>query len=223
MPAPIALPCHAQLDLYKHTISLMDARPAARRSGTDEEQSMSTTTTKPRGRHFFANPGPTNIPDSVLRALDRPSIDFHDPEFVEVYDAAFAGVKRVLQTRHHLFMYNASGHGAWEASLTNLLSPGDTILVLESDTRRGDLIACVMSGIYTDVEKTLIEIQQHTIVQQTRNTFQNTMQDKFINTVQDLTGRNVMAFISNHHVGPDVEIELFFLTPDTLNPQDPMA
>ena len=91
---------------------------------------MSSTVTKPRGRHFFANPGPTNIPDSVLRALDRPSIDFHDPDFVEVYDAAFAGVKRVLKTQHHLFMYNASGHGAWEASLTNLLSPGYAILVL---------------------------------------------------------------------------------------------
>ena len=64
--------------------------------------------------------------------MDRPSIDFNDPEFVEVYDAAFAGVKRVLRTQQHLFMYNASGHGAWEASLTNLLSPGDTILVLES-------------------------------------------------------------------------------------------
>ena len=87
---------------------------------------------KPRGRHFFANPGPTNIPDSVLRAMDRPSIDFNDPEFVEVYEACFAGVKRVLRTEQHLFMYNASGHGAWEASLTNLLSPGDTILVLES-------------------------------------------------------------------------------------------
>jgi alanine-glyoxylate transaminase/serine-glyoxylate transaminase/serine-pyruvate transaminase len=87
---------------------------------------------KPRGRHFFANPGPTNIPDSVLRAMDRPSIDFNDPEFVPVYDAAFAGVKRVLRTEQHLFMYNASGHGAWEASLTNLLSPGETILVLES-------------------------------------------------------------------------------------------
>ncbi|HEX4369216.1 MAG TPA: aminotransferase class V-fold PLP-dependent enzyme [Rhodopila sp.] len=87
---------------------------------------------KPRGRHFFANPGPTNIPDSVLRAMDRGSIDFNDPEFVEVYEAAFAGVKRVLRTKQHLFMYNASGHGAWEASLTNLLSPGDTVLVLES-------------------------------------------------------------------------------------------
>ena len=87
---------------------------------------------KPRGRHFFANPGPTNIPDSVLRAMDRPSIDFMDPEFVAVYEAAFAGVKRILGTEQHLFMYNASGHGAWEASLTNLLSPGDTILVLES-------------------------------------------------------------------------------------------
>jgi alanine-glyoxylate transaminase/serine-glyoxylate transaminase/serine-pyruvate transaminase len=89
-------------------------------------------TPKARGRHFFANPGPTNIPDSVLRAMDRGSIDFNDPEFVPVYQAAFAGVKRVLRTDQHLFMYNASGHGAWEASLTNLLSPGDTILVLES-------------------------------------------------------------------------------------------
>jgi alanine-glyoxylate transaminase / serine-glyoxylate transaminase / serine-pyruvate transaminase len=87
---------------------------------------------KPRGRHFFANPGPTNIPDSVLRAMDRGSIDFNDPEFVPIYDAAFAGVKRVLRTDQNLFMYNASGHGAWEASLTNLLSPGDTIMVLES-------------------------------------------------------------------------------------------
>jgi alanine-glyoxylate transaminase/serine-glyoxylate transaminase/serine-pyruvate transaminase len=91
-----------------------------------------TKPSMPRGRHFFANPGPTNIPDSVLRAMDRPSIDFNDSEFVPVYDAAFAGVKRVLRTNQHLFMYNASGHGAWEASLTNLLSPGDTILVLES-------------------------------------------------------------------------------------------
>ncbi|MGD0103173.1 MAG: aminotransferase class V-fold PLP-dependent enzyme [Rhodopila sp.] len=87
---------------------------------------------KSRGRHFFANPGPTNIPESVLRAMDRGSIDFQDPEFMAVYDAAFAGVKRILRTEQYLFMYNASGHGAWEASLTNLLSPGDTILVLES-------------------------------------------------------------------------------------------
>jgi alanine-glyoxylate transaminase / serine-glyoxylate transaminase / serine-pyruvate transaminase len=87
---------------------------------------------KPRGRQFFANPGPTNIPDSVLRAMDRPSVDFQDPEFMAVYDAAFAGVKRVLRTEQSLFMYNASGHGAWEASLTNLFSPGEKILVLET-------------------------------------------------------------------------------------------
>jgi uncharacterized protein YbcI len=87
----------------------------------------------------------------------------------------------------------------------------------------GDLIACVMSGIYTDVEKTLIEIQQQTIVQEVRNAFQNAMQDKFINTVQDLSGRHVMAFISNHHVGPDVEIELFFLNPHVIHASDPTA
>ena len=77
-----------------------------------------------------------------------------------------------------------------------------------------DLLACVLGGVYTDVEKTMIEIQRKTIVQQTRNEFQNALQDKFINAVERLTGRNVLAFISNHHVGPDIEIELFLLTPD---------
>ncbi len=84
------------------------------------------------GRQFFANPGPTNIPDSVLRAMDRPTIDFNDPEFLDLYNGCIAGLKRVLRTEQHLFMYTASGHGAWEATLVNLLSPGDTVLVLES-------------------------------------------------------------------------------------------
>lgn len=89
-------------------------------------------TTKPRGRQFFANPGPTNIPDSVLRAMDRPSVDFQDSAFMEVYQEAFEGVKRVLGTTQSLFMYNGSGHGAWEASLVNLFSPGEKILVVET-------------------------------------------------------------------------------------------
>lgn len=77
-----------------------------------------------------------------------------------------------------------------------------------------DLLACVLGGVYTDVEKTMIEIQQSTIVQETRNDFQNAMQDKFISAIQALSGRRVLAFISNHHVGPDIEIELFFLAPE---------
>jgi len=88
--------------------------------------------TRKTGRQFFANPGPTNIPDSVLRAMDRPTIDFMDPEFIEVFDAGVAGLKRVLRTAGDVFLYTASGHGAWEATLVNLLSPGDTVLILES-------------------------------------------------------------------------------------------
>ena len=76
-----------------------------------------------------------------------------------------------------------------------------------------DLVACVLSGVYSDVEKTMIEIQRGAIVQESRNAFQNAMQDRFIDAVQELTGRKVLAFISNHHVGPDIEIELFFLLP----------
>jgi len=77
-----------------------------------------------------------------------------------------------------------------------------------------DLLACVLGGVYTDVEKTMIEIQRTTMVQETRNAFQNAMQDKFIKAVERLTGRHVLVFMSNHHVGPDIEIELFILTPD---------
>ncbi len=84
------------------------------------------------GRQFFANPGPTNMPDSVLRAMDRPTIDFNDPEFTAVFDAGVAGLKRVLRTSGEVFLYTASGHGAWEATLVNLLSPGDAVLVVES-------------------------------------------------------------------------------------------
>ena len=76
-----------------------------------------------------------------------------------------------------------------------------------------DLLVCVLGGVYTDVEKTMIELQRSTIVQETRSAFQNAMQDRFIDQVEQLSGRGVLAFISNHHVGPDIEIEIFMLTP----------
>jgi uncharacterized protein YbcI len=75
-----------------------------------------------------------------------------------------------------------------------------------------DLLACVMGGVYTDVEKTMIELQKQTIVQQTRSDFQDAMQHKFIGAVERLSGRKVLAFITSSHVGPDLEIELFMLT-----------
>ena len=74
-----------------------------------------------------------------------------------------------------------------------------------------DLLACVLGGVYTDVEKTMIELQQAPVVQETRSAFQSASQQKFITAVETLSGRGVLAFISNHHVGPDIEIELFML------------
>jgi alanine-glyoxylate transaminase/serine-glyoxylate transaminase/serine-pyruvate transaminase len=89
--------------------------------------------TKPaRGRLFFANPGPTNIPDSILRAVSQGTVDFMSGSFLEMYDRCMEGLKRVLKTQQHVFFYTASGHGAWEASLVNVLSPGDTILIIET-------------------------------------------------------------------------------------------
>ena len=81
-----------------------------------------------------------------------------------------------------------------------------------------DLLACVLGGVYTDVEKTMIELQRATVVQETRSAFQTAMQHRLIASVERLSGRGVLAFISNQHVGPDMEIELFVLTPSAAVP-----
>ena len=88
--------------------------------------------TKPRGRQFFNNPGPTNIPDRVLRAMDRPVMDFLAPEFLEIQRACTAGVKRIFRTDQELFFHASTGHGAWEAAVANLFSPGELVLVIET-------------------------------------------------------------------------------------------
>ena len=88
--------------------------------------------TKPRGRQFFNNPGPTNIPDRVLRAMDRPVMDFLAPEFIEIQRACYAGVKRIFKTDQEVFFHASTGHGAWEAAAANLFSPGELVLVIET-------------------------------------------------------------------------------------------
>ena len=85
-----------------------------------------------RGYHFFINPGPTNIPDRILRAMDRGAIDFNGAQFRAIAEECFAGLKRVFKTEETILAYAASGHGAWEAALVNLFSPGDKLLVVES-------------------------------------------------------------------------------------------
>ena len=77
----------------------------------------------------------------------------------------------------------------------------------------GELLVCVLGGVYTNVEKTMIELQRAPIVHETRSAFQNAMEHRFIAAIEHLSGRKVLTFMSDHHVGPDIEIELFMLTP----------
>jgi alanine-glyoxylate transaminase / serine-glyoxylate transaminase / serine-pyruvate transaminase len=86
----------------------------------------------PAGRHFLQIPGPTNVPDRVLRAIDRPTIDHRGPEFQEIGREVLEGMKRIVCTRHPVIIYPASGTGAWEAALVNTLSPGDKVLMSET-------------------------------------------------------------------------------------------
>ena len=85
------------------------------------------------GRHFLQIPGPTNVPDRVLRAIDLPTMDHRGPEFAELGKAVLAGMKRVFKsTQGEVVIYPASGTGAWEAALVNTLSPGDRVLMYET-------------------------------------------------------------------------------------------
>jgi alanine-glyoxylate transaminase/serine-glyoxylate transaminase/serine-pyruvate transaminase len=85
------------------------------------------------GRHFLQIPGPTNVPDRVLRAIDFPTIDHRGPEFGTLGKNVLAGMKRVFKsTQGEVVIYPASGTGAWEAALVNTLSPGDRVLMYET-------------------------------------------------------------------------------------------
>ena len=90
------------------------------------------TPKKPRGRLFFANPGPTNIPESILHAIGHHAVDFHAPEFMKLYDECWEGILKIMKTKQNMFMYTGSGHAAWEAAVVNVLSAGDTVLVPET-------------------------------------------------------------------------------------------
>jgi alanine-glyoxylate transaminase/serine-glyoxylate transaminase/serine-pyruvate transaminase len=86
----------------------------------------------PSGRHFLQIPGPTNVPDRVLRAMSWPTTDHRSPEFSRLTLEVLEGLKRVFQTSAPVILYPSSGTGAWEAALVNTLSPGDRILMVET-------------------------------------------------------------------------------------------
>jgi alanine-glyoxylate transaminase/serine-glyoxylate transaminase/serine-pyruvate transaminase len=86
----------------------------------------------PSGRHFLQIPGPTNVPDRVLRAVDQPTIDHRGPEFARLTLAILEGLRKIFQTSGPVIIYPASGTGAWEAALVNTLSPGDRVLMFET-------------------------------------------------------------------------------------------
>ena len=86
----------------------------------------------PAGRHFLQIPGPTNVPDRVLRAIDRPTMDHRGPEFQVLAKDVLEGMKRIFRTKSPVVIYPASGTGAWEGALVNTLSPGDKVLMSET-------------------------------------------------------------------------------------------
>jgi len=86
----------------------------------------------PSGRHFLQIPGPTNVPDRVLRAIDQPTIDHRGPEFAALTKSILVGMKKVFRTEADVVIYPSSGTGAWEAALVNTLSPGDRVLMAET-------------------------------------------------------------------------------------------
>jgi alanine-glyoxylate transaminase/serine-glyoxylate transaminase/serine-pyruvate transaminase len=95
-------------------------------------QAWITTMTVHTGRHFLQIPGPSNVPDRVLRAMDRPVIDHRGPEFAKLGAEVLEALRPIFQTKDPVVIYPASGSGAWEASIVNTLSPGDRVLMFET-------------------------------------------------------------------------------------------
>jgi alanine-glyoxylate transaminase / serine-glyoxylate transaminase / serine-pyruvate transaminase len=85
-----------------------------------------------KGREFLSIPGPTNVPDQVLQAMQRPAIDIYSGEMIAITDTCLADLRTIFGTNGRVYIYAANGHGGWEAAISNVLSRGDTVLVLES-------------------------------------------------------------------------------------------
>ena len=93
---------------------------------------MAKNSSRAVGRHFLQIPGPTPVPDRVLRAMDTPVIDHRGPEFAKITKKALEGIKTIFKTTNPVIIYTATGTGAWEAALSNTLSPGDKVLMTET-------------------------------------------------------------------------------------------
>jgi alanine-glyoxylate transaminase/serine-glyoxylate transaminase/serine-pyruvate transaminase len=93
---------------------------------------MSKNSSRSVGRHFLQIPGPTSVPDRVLRAIDTPMIDHRGPEFQKLAKRALDGIKSIFKTTNPVIIYTATGTGAWEAALVNTLNPGDRVLMVET-------------------------------------------------------------------------------------------
>src|SRR5579883_2699915 len=93
---------------------------------------MSQNTSRTAGRHFLQIPGPTPLPDRILRAMDTPIIDHRGPEFAKLAKRVLEGIKTIFKTTSPVIIYTASGTGAWEAALVNTLSAGDRVLMVET-------------------------------------------------------------------------------------------
>jgi len=93
---------------------------------------MSKNASRMVGRHFLQIPGPTPLPDRILRAMDTPLIDHRGPEFAALAKRVLEGIKTIFKTTKPVIIYTATGTGAWEAALVNALSPGDRVLMVET-------------------------------------------------------------------------------------------
>jgi alanine-glyoxylate transaminase / serine-glyoxylate transaminase / serine-pyruvate transaminase len=130
------------------------------------------------GRHFLQIPGPTNVPDRVLRAIDMPTMDHRGPEFSTLGKTVLSGLQAIFQTAGPVLIYPASGTGAWEAAIVNTLSPGDRVLMVETGhfaslwcamANRLRLLVEIIPGDWrhgvdpVDVESRLITDKHHSI------------------------------------------------------------
>ena len=169
------------------------------------------------GREFLSIPGPTTVPDRVLGAMHRPAVDIYDGELLNVTRNCLDGLRRVLNTTGDAYIYAANGHGAWEAALTNCLSAGDRILVLESGlfaVTWGDMARVLGLDVEVLPARPRRAVDAETLERRLRNDTSNTI--KAVLTVQVDTASGVVNDIPEIREAMDAADHDALLMVDTI-------
>ena len=174
------------------------------------------------GREFLAIPGPTTMPDEVLQAMHRPALDIYSEQMLELTDSLLADLSKLFATKGQSYIYIANGHGAWEAALSNVLSRGDKLLVLESGRFAigwGNAAAAMGADVEVLKGDWRRAVRPAEVEARLKLDKGEEARPVWLGAATEDRGVGVSKYTAavTHHIGPDLDAERALLTADLEN------